>query len=129
RSLRRHREPRAHLVVLREIFKARLAGIHHHLENRAREGERSFVQVGYGRACVASDVEGFVGCKEAADLLLEPAFADRLFSEMQGYGAACLEFPLLVDLHLGREHLASPAGSSRWTTRDSGLRCSSCAPS
>src|SRR6185369_16735499 len=43
----------------------------------------------------------------AADLLFEPAFADRLFTVTKRYLAACFEFALFIDLYFGRENMVA----------------------
>src|SRR5439155_10821739 len=66
-SLSRHREPRLGLVLRRKVFECGLTDIHHHANDRVREGERRCVQVGNWRAGVAASVEALVGCKKSAD--------------------------------------------------------------
>ena len=72
-------------MLLRQFLERRLTDIDHHLDDLAGEWERSFVQVGNGRAGVAADVEALVGRKKAGYLLLETSLADLFLSEAKAY--------------------------------------------
>src|SRR5215813_5568734 len=105
-SLRRLREPRANLVLRRKFLETRFSDVPHHLDDLAGKCERRFVLIRNRRAGVAADVEAFIGRVKAADLLLEPPFTDCLLAESKPDRAARLELALLVDFHLGGEHLS-----------------------
>src|SRR5215510_6958502 len=92
-------------MLCREVLEGRLSDVHHNFDDLTGEGERRLVLVGNGRASIAADIEAFVGRIEAADLFLEPAFADCLLVDSKRNRAPRLELALFVDFHFGGEHL------------------------
>jgi hypothetical protein len=96
-----------HFVLLREVLERSLADIHHHLENFAGESERRFIQLRDRRARITPDVEALVGGEVARNLFLEAASPDCFLSESKGDCAAGANLTFFVDVHLGRQHMAS----------------------
>src|SRR5262249_7919528 len=90
----------------RKFLETRFGDVHHHLDDLAGECERRFVLIRNRRAAVAADVEALIGREIAADLFLEPTFTDYFFGDSKRDRAARLELTLLVDFHLGGEHLS-----------------------
>src|SRR5262245_51913704 len=101
----RPRQARVGLVLRREALERRIAGMHHHLNDLAGAGKGRLVLIGHWRAGVAAHVEALVGSVVAADLFLEPPFANRLLAESKCDRAAGLELAGRVDFHFGGHDL------------------------